>query len=100
MTNMAATVWRSGTIQDGFYYDVLELPDGRNVPLRVRSLVGLIPLFAVHVLEPSVFRSYPISPRACAGFLTTSRSWHDWSRAGQNSVAVSGSSCRCCAVSA
>jgi hypothetical protein len=33
--------------EDGFYYDVLNLPDGRMVPLKVRSMVGLIPLFAV-----------------------------------------------------
>lgn len=39
---------------DGFYYDVLTLPDGCRVPLRVRSLVGLIPLAAVEVLDPEV----------------------------------------------
>jgi glycogen debranching enzyme len=38
--------------EDGFFYDVLHTPDGRVMPLRVRSLVGLVPLFAVHVLEP------------------------------------------------
>ncbi len=37
--------------QDGFFYDVLRLPDGRHQPFRVRSLVGLIPLFAVERLE-------------------------------------------------
>lgn len=36
---------------DGFFYDVLALPDGRNVPLKVRSMVGLIPLFAIELLE-------------------------------------------------
>jgi Glycosyl hydrolase family 63 C-terminal domain len=36
--------------QDGFYYDQLLL-DGHRQPLRVRSLVGLVPLFAVEVLE-------------------------------------------------
>ena len=40
--------------KDEFYYDVLNLPDGRMVPLKVRSLVGLIPLFAVEVLESSL----------------------------------------------
>ena len=40
---------------DEFYYDVLNLPDGERVPLRVRSMVGLIPLFAVEVLDPEVF---------------------------------------------
>jgi len=38
--------------EDGFYYDVLHMPDGRHVPLKVRSMVGLIPLFAVETLEP------------------------------------------------
>jgi hypothetical protein len=36
---------------DGFFYDVLRYPDGRFDKLRVRSLVGLIPLFAVERLE-------------------------------------------------
>jgi mannosylglycerate hydrolase MGH1-like protein len=37
--------------EDGFFYDVLEYPDGRYEKFRVRSLVGLIPLFAVERLE-------------------------------------------------
>jgi hypothetical protein len=37
--------------QDSFFYDVLDLPDGERVPLRIRSMVGLIPLFAVSVLD-------------------------------------------------
>ena len=37
--------------EDGFFYDWLRLPDGRKIPLRVRSLVGLIPLFAVTTLD-------------------------------------------------
>jgi len=37
---------------DGFFYDVLHTPSGDAVPIRVRSLVGLVPLFAVQVLEP------------------------------------------------
>jgi len=36
--------------QDGFFYDVLKLPDGRVVPLKVRSLVGLMPLIAVETV--------------------------------------------------
>jgi hypothetical protein len=38
--------------QDGFYYDQLKLV-GRQIPLRTRSLVGLIPLIAVEVIETS-----------------------------------------------
>jgi Glycosyl hydrolase family 63 C-terminal domain len=37
--------------RDGFYYDVLHTPDGNHIPLKVRSLVGLIPLFAIETLE-------------------------------------------------
>jgi hypothetical protein len=38
--------------QDGFFYDALHTPDNRVRPLKVRSLVGLLPLFAVAILEP------------------------------------------------
>ncbi len=37
--------------QDLFFYDVLRGPDGQNEPVRLRSIVGLMPLFAVLVLE-------------------------------------------------
>jgi hypothetical protein len=45
--------------EDGFFYDVLHLPDGLRVPLRVRSMVGLIPLFAVQIMEPELLDSMP-----------------------------------------
>jgi hypothetical protein len=44
---------------DEFYYDVLNMPDGQNLVLRVRSMVGLIPLFAVEVLDACVFEQSP-----------------------------------------
>ncbi|HEV2438366.1 MAG TPA: glucosidase [Verrucomicrobiae bacterium] len=44
---------------DEFYYDRLCLPDGENLPLKVRSMVGLIPLFAVEVLEPALPKELP-----------------------------------------
>jgi hypothetical protein len=44
---------------DGFYYSVLNLPDGSMVPLKVRSMVGLIPLFAVETLEPATLAKLP-----------------------------------------
>jgi hypothetical protein len=40
--------------QDGFFYDVLHTPDGGHRPMKVRSMVGLIPLFAVQTLEPEI----------------------------------------------
>jgi hypothetical protein len=44
---------------DGFYYDVLRRPDHPDVALRVRSMVGLIPLFAVEVLHDEVTAPQP-----------------------------------------
>ncbi len=38
--------------EDGFYYDVLRLPDGSSTRLKVRSMVGLLPLAATTVIEP------------------------------------------------
>ena len=40
--------------EDGFFYDVIHLPDGSLQPLKVRSVVGLIPLFAVETIEPEM----------------------------------------------
>jgi hypothetical protein len=40
--------------EDGFYYDALHMPNGSQHFLKVRSMVGLIPLFAVTILEPEV----------------------------------------------
>ena len=45
--------------QDEFYYDVLDLPDHRMVPLKVHSMVGLIPMFAVETLEPEMLDKLP-----------------------------------------
>jgi len=45
--------------EDGFFYDVLRLPDGASQRLKVRSMVGLLPLCAATVFEPQVFEKYP-----------------------------------------
>lgn len=45
--------------EDQFYYDVLCLPDGHMQPLKVRSMVGLIPLFAVEVMDPDLLDQLP-----------------------------------------
>jgi hypothetical protein len=45
--------------EDGFYYDRLLMADGRKIPMRVRSLVGLIPLFAVTTLEAEAIDRMP-----------------------------------------
>jgi hypothetical protein len=44
---------------DGFYYDVLCAPDGEHFPIRMRSMVGLIPLFAVETLDSYVVDRLP-----------------------------------------
>jgi hypothetical protein len=44
---------------DGFYYDVLHYADGRVMPMRARSILGLIPLFAVTVLDPEALVRLP-----------------------------------------
>ncbi len=54
---------------DGFYYDVLHLPDGRHMPLKLRSMVGLIPLFAVETLEPRVVDRMPGFKRRMQWFI-------------------------------
>jgi hypothetical protein len=45
--------------EDGFYYDVLHTPDGQHIPMRVHSMVGLIPLFAIETLEPEMLDRLP-----------------------------------------
>ncbi|MBW4621045.1 MAG: glucosidase [Cyanosarcina radialis HA8281-LM2] len=45
--------------EDGFFYDVLHFPDGQKQRLKVRSMVGLIPLFAIAILEPAVLEKLP-----------------------------------------
>ena len=54
---------------DKFFYDVLHLPDGSMRPLKVRSMVGLIPLFAVETLEPELLEKLPDFTRRLEWFL-------------------------------
>ncbi|MEW6320365.1 MAG: glucosidase [Acidobacteriota bacterium] len=58
---------------DGFFYDVLHLPDGRQFPLKVRSMVGLIPLFAVETLEPERLDRLPAFKRRLEWFIAHRR---------------------------
>jgi hypothetical protein len=53
--------------EDGFYYDLLRLPDGSARRLKVRSMVGLLPLCAVTLFEPHM-RDHV--PQATAKFMT------------------------------
>ncbi len=54
--------------EDGFYYDVLHT-NGHHCPLKVRSMVGLIPLFAVETLEPEVVDKLPGFTRRMQWFI-------------------------------
>ena len=45
--------------EDEFYYDQLRTPRGREIPLKIHSMVGLIPLFAVETLEPELMKELP-----------------------------------------
>jgi hypothetical protein len=56
--------------EDEFFYDVLHLPNGAHVPLRVRSLVGLIPLLAVETIEPELLDKLPGFKERLEWFLT------------------------------
>lgn len=59
MTNMAGQNIGLWNEEDEFYYDELTLPDQSIIPLKVRSMVGLIPLFAVETLEPELLANVP-----------------------------------------
>ena len=55
--------------EDGFFYDVLKLPDDSQFPMKIRSMVGLIPLFAVETLEPEVLDRLPDFKRRLEWFI-------------------------------
>jgi len=55
--------------EDGFYYDVLHLPSGEDYFMKIRSMVGLIPLFAVETLEPEVVERLPGFKRRMQWFM-------------------------------
>ena len=70
MTDMGEAGIGLWDADDEFFYDVLYCPSGEMIPLRVRSMVGLIPLFAVEVLEPDLLRRLPDFERRLQWFLT------------------------------
>jgi len=51
------TLWDE---QDGFFYDLLRFPDGGALPFRVRSMVGLIPLYAIERLEETWIEPFDV----------------------------------------
>ena len=50
------TLWNE---EDGLYYDAIQFGPGNSMQLPIRSLVGLIPLYATLTLEPSVINRLP-----------------------------------------
>ncbi len=54
---------------DGFYYDSIHLPNGSEFPLKIRSFVGLIPLYAVETLEPELLEMLPRFRRRMEWFI-------------------------------
>src|SRR4029434_6837012 len=74
--------------EDGFFYDVLQLPDGHAQRLKVRSMVGLLPLCAVSVFEGEFRKKYPDMMERFKGFLEARPELvtfiHDPAKAGQS----------------
>jgi hypothetical protein len=62
--------------EDGFFYDVLRWPDGRAERLKVRSMVGLLPLCAATVFEGKVFAKYPESRARMDRFVASRPEMH------------------------
>ncbi len=56
LTNQSIDLWND---EDGFYYDVLHYENKLHIPLKVRSMVGLIPLFAISILESDLLDQLP-----------------------------------------
>ncbi|GAB4226030.1 MAG: glucosidase [Chlamydiales bacterium] len=56
--------------QDGFFYDALAFPNGDSQLLKIRSLVGLLPLFAVETIEPQMLERMPVFHRRMEWFIS------------------------------
>ncbi len=64
-----SSVWADAdTTDDGFFYDVLKLSDGRAVPIKIRSLVGVIPALSVLKVSKSSLRNLPKFKAVLEGF--------------------------------
>jgi len=55
--------------EDEFFYDVLHMPNSKDIKLKIHSIVGLIPLFAVEVLEPEILETAPKFKKRLEWFL-------------------------------
>jgi Glycosyl hydrolase family 63 C-terminal domain len=61
--------------EDGFFYDVLHIPNQGELPMKTRSMVGLIPLFAVDTLEPELLGRLPSFKRRLEWFIANRRGY-------------------------
>ena len=70
-TYIAAAMETQGlwNADDGFFYDVVQFDGGDQLPVRVRSMVGVVPLFAVTVLEPELLTRLPSFARRLSWFV-------------------------------
>ena len=59
MKHMGGREYQLWDENDEFFYDVLRFPDGRFEKIRVRSLVGMIPLFAVERIDEELIEQFP-----------------------------------------
>jgi hypothetical protein len=69
MNNIAGegiSLWNE---EDEFFYDVLHFEHGETIPLKIRSMVGLIPLFAVTTIEPALLEKVPTFKQHLEWFL-------------------------------
>ncbi len=73
---------------EGFYFDAIHREDGRHVPLKIRSFVGLIPLFAVETIEPDLLAILPRFKRRMDWFIRYRPDWvehiHTLTKSGEN----------------
>ena len=54
---------------DGFYYDTVHCPSGARIPVKLKSFVGLIPLFAVETIDPDLLEQLPDFTRRMEWFI-------------------------------
>ncbi len=56
--------------EDGFYYDMLMCDDGRSFPIKIQSMVGILPLLAVEIVEPEELDALPSFKKRLEWFIT------------------------------
>lgn len=95
MANKTDGLWDEG---DGFYYDVLKMPEDGSIQLKIRSMVGLIPLFAVEVLDHKLFEEVPAFTKRLKWFLQNGPTLPTSYRGGRKRAATKSICSACCAV--